>query len=870
MKYPKNKPPKIFQWLFAKVVPAQYLEELMGDQEEMFASRASSKGKSYAVFMHFLDTMHLIFGFSRKARFKSNTNQWALFKNYVTISRRNMLKHKFYSAINVIGLATGISMSLLITIHVRQELSYDTTYPKHKLIYRLASTNYAAKPPIMGLEFKEKIPEVKAMTRLFAFEPKVLSYGKEDQLVQRPFLADHSIIEILDLEFIEGNDKDALTNPSSILLTESVANRLFKPGEKRIGEVIDFDDGWRQTVTGIIKDFPKNTHLKLETISSMERSYIGKSTDRSWAALSIYVLFNAIEDAESAKRKLLDFQVQFFDGMASEEEIKEHLAETGEYLELQPLTDIHLHSHRNKEIETNSNIIFVYVFAALAAFILLVVIINFVNLHVAQTLNRIKEIGLRKTLGAYRKQLIFQFFSEAFFLVLLAGVLAVLIAYLALPYYNNLALIPISVSELFSISNLKDLALLILLVGLLTGGFPALYLSKMQALKGLSGAGLKVNSKLPLRNTMVAFQFFISICMLTATLIINEQMRFIEAKDMGFAKEEVVAIQLHKNLKIQAILYPEKLKSELKRHSDITAVSFSSHLIGSRFSLEPTYLQDDPEHQVPSRYLVADHDILETMGVEILDGRLEKKTSGRSQYFLNETAARLFQKEDIIGKTIVNSWVSREGEIAGIVKDFHYASLHNQVEPLVIELSDNQNAQYYLVARVNTKNLAASVKKIEDSLLEIAPGSLIVPLLIDEHMDVSYRAENNMFSIFKFFSTIIIGLACIGLFALFAFIVQARTKEMGIRKTLGASLPQLLLVLSKNYLIILATVAVAAVPLIQLLASDWLNSFAFRVTPSWWTYLLPATIILLLAALAIILQSMKVAKVNPVEVLKDE
>ncbi len=452
----------------------------------------------------------------------------------------------------------------------------------------------------------------------------------------------------------------------------------------------------------------------------------------------------------------------------------------------------------------------------------------------------------------------------------MSGILAVIISYLALPYYNNLTLIPISASQLLAASNLTVLATLTLLVALLTGGFPALYLSKFSDLHGLSSSGFKLSSKLPFRTIMVAFQFFISICMLTATLIINEQMNYIETKDMGFAKEEILAIRLHKQLKREAILYPEKLKSELKKHASIQEVTYSSHLIGSRFSIEPTYLENDPENLVPSRFLVADRDFLETMGVTVIEGGLDTKKFNKPKYFVNETASKLFQTENIIGETVVNSWLKKKGEVAGIVKDFHYSSLRNGVDPLVIELSNNQNALDYLIVRTKTNNIAATIETIENTLLKIAPGALLMPLLIDEHMDHSYLAEKNMFSVFKFFSTIIIALACIGLFALFAFIVQARTKEMGIRKTLGASITQLIMVLSKSYLIILVIVAIVAIPTIQVLASSWLSSFAFRVSPSWLAYLLPVVIILILATLAVVSQSFKVARINPMESLRRE
>ena len=870
MRDPKKSYPRLAYWLFSRLIPSSVVEELAGDLQEMYAERLNDRGRLYAATMYWIEVLHLMAGFISFPKFKTQNNQIDMFKNYLKIAFRNMLKYKFYSAINVIGLSMGISMSLLITIHVLNELSYEKSFPKHKLIYRLASSNWAKKPPIMGLEFKEKMPEVKEVTRLFAFQSVVLSHETNEQIIERPFLADPSIIDVFDLEFIEGS-KDALDEPSTILLTESVANRLFKPGENRLGEVVVFDDGWRQTVRGIIKDFPKNTHLKIDCISSSKNSSIAQSTSRSWAGMSIFALFDSEEGVKKVEERLRDFHVGFFEGLGTEEEIREYINESGEFLELHPITDIHLHSHREKEIEANSDIMFVYVFIALAVFILLVVIINFINLYVAQTLNRVKEIGLRKALGAYRRQLTLQFLSEAFFLVFLSGVLALIIAYLSLPLYNNLAGIPVLTSDLLSVRILGAMGALIVVVGILAGCYPAFYLSRFGVHEGLSGKGLKISRKLPLRSSMVAFQFLISICLLTATLIVNEQMSFINSKDMGFAKEEVIAIKLHRKLKDEAILSPEKLRAELTKHSTIEQVSFSSHLIGSRFSVEPCYLKSSPENELASRVLVVDPMFLETMGIDVLKGELKTRDFAGRKYFLNETAVNLLQREDVIGEIVYNTWQQNEGEAAGVVRDFHFASLHSEVDPLILQLSnDDTNSIEYLLVRIKSNDVAATVATIEETLLEIAPGTLIAPLMIDDHMDHSYRAENSMFSVFKFFSAIIIGLACIGLFALFAFIVQARTKEMGIRKTLGASTSQLLLILSKSYLGILIVIAAIAVPVTKYFSAGWLEGFAFRTSISWWSYVLPGLIIFGLAAVAIAVQSMKVAKSNPIESLRSE
>lgn len=862
----ENKTPTLADWLVSKAIPPFQLEEFLGDLGELYEERMETRGKFRASISYWMEAFHLVIGFSSLSSLKIQNNRMTMLKSYFKITYRNLLKYKFFSAINVIGLAVGISMSLLIAIHVSNELSYETSYPKHENIYRLASTGWAKMPPILATEFKGKMPEVKEVARLFSFGPNAFKHEQKEILVERPFLGDPSILEMLDVQFVEGS-KNALDEPNSIVLTESVANRLFESGEKRIGETVTFDGGWKQTVGGIIKDFPKNTHLKIECITSSNNSFIEKNTSRTWSGVSIFALFDSQSDAEKAKAKLLNFQVEFYEGIATREEI----VEEGSLYELLPIADIHLHSDREKEIEANSDITFVYVFSALAMFILVVVIINFINLYVAQTLNRIKEIGLRKVMGAYRSQLIFQFLSEAFFLVIASGIIAMCLAYFSLPFYNSLAAIPIYPSELFSARLLSMLGLLILVVGSLAGGYPALYLSRFGVSEGLSNQALKINSKLPMRTAMVAFQFLISISLLSATLVVSKQMNFINSKDLGFAKEEVVAIKLHGKLQDQATQQMDKVRAELTKDANVSHVSMSSHLIGSRFSVEPFYLKSAPQDILTSRVLVADTEFLETMGITTIKGGLESKSFAGRKYFFNETAKKLLQRDNILGETGLNTWQENEGEVVGVVKDFHFASLHNEVDPLIIQLSnEDMNAMSYLLVRVKSDNLSSTIQSIESKLQELAPGSLIITLLIDEHMDLAYRAENSLFSIFKVFSSIIIGLACIGLFALFAFVAQARTKEMGIRKTLGASLSQLLLIMTKSYMGILIIIAMLAIPLVQYFASGWLDGFAFRTTLSWWHFVLPGLIVLILAAFAILMQSWKVAVRNPVDSLKNE
>ncbi|MCR9067079.1 MAG: hypothetical protein NXI00_24150, partial [Cytophagales bacterium] len=378
-----------------------------------------------------------------------------------------------------------------------------------------------------------------------------------------------------DLEFIEGSP-GALNSPSSVVITESTASRLFKDGEQRIGEVIDFDDGWFITVTGVIKDFPENSHLKIDCIVSSKNSMLMRDPDRLWAGVSIYTLFNSLEDVEKVREKLFDFKVEFLEGFMTEEAI---IAEN-ELLELVPVRDIHLHSHREKEISVNSDIKLIYIFSSLGIFILLVAIINFINLQMVQSLNRLNEIVVRKILGSTRKQLIIQFLVEVIFLVIISVALALIWTSLALPYYNQLANIAIPHEKLFSPGLLTLVFLLPMVIGGVASLLTSSYLSKVNLGDTGGGKDLKIGNKVSLRRLMVGIQFMISIFLLIATFIVSKQIDFIKDKNMGFARDEVITIKLHGRLKTQAILSSNTIRAELEKIPDVSHVSFSSHLVG--------------------------------------------------------------------------------------------------------------------------------------------------------------------------------------------------------------------------------------------------------------------------------------------------
>lgn len=777
-----------------------------------------------------------------------------------------MARYRLFSFINVSGLGIGLAIALLILTHLRNEFSYESGFPKHELIYRVASTNWAKMPPILAGQLKTEMPEINEIGRLYFLTSRIMSYNEDQIVVEKPHLADPEILEMFDLKFIEGTPHGALNEPNDIVLTERIANRFFKPGETRLGAEIEMVGQQKYYVSAIVEDLPQNSHLKIDCFMPLEGTWVADDNSRGWRGVSIYALFDSKHDAQKLSSKLLAFQERF----QKDDYTPGEIAENGDFYELHPIDEIHLNSHREKETEANSYMAYVYIFAALGVFILLVVIINFINLYMAQTLNRLKEVGIRKVIGAVRRQLAAQFLTESFFLVFISAILALALVYTALPYYNNLASIKIGVRQLFSLSNLAMLLGLIALVGLVAGGFPAYYLSKFGISYGLKTGQQKINHRLPMRTGMVAFQFLIAVFLFTCTLIVSKQMSFINKKDLGFNKEEVVAYNLHGDLWHQVVTNPDKVRSELLSHADIKQVGMSSAIMGDRFSYEAFKLPENPDTGLDFRYMWADEHFSEVMGIEIVEGGITKGLQG-TRYILNETARDNLQLPNLTGKIAINENTGNKGQIIGIAEDFHFASLHNKVEPLVIEIpQDLRYAGNYLLIRVNTRDIKSTLGYINTTLEGFAPKTPLVHRFLDEHLDNLYSTENDMFAIFKVFSSIIIGLACLGLFALFAFVSQARTKELGIRKTLGASMVNLLMLLSKRYLIMLLITILAVIPVSWFFATEWLANFAYRVFVDWWIFVAPGLIVLCLATIAMMSQSWKVAVRNPINSLRDE
>ncbi len=816
-----------------------------------------------------------------------------MLKNYLKIAVRNFQRYKVHSFINITGLAVAFACSLLIMLHVKEELSYDKGFSKAERIFRIKNSMlegnnwryWAQTSPLLGLQIQSDIPEIEQVARFRYISSRILSYvpvGSEPVQFEESggFFADQDAISMFDLQFIKGNPQTALTELNTIVLTFSMAERYF--GKKDpLGKTIMMNNASRPLkVTGVIKDIPFNTHLQFDYLVSIPTFYalvkeVGQEAllnNKTWAALYTYVLLNTNQTQAQVEAKLPDFLANFLSERGSREEILANVS-----YHLQPITDIHLHSKLESEIGPNSDIAYVYIFSAIAFFILLIAGVNFVNISNAQALKRMKEVGVRKLLGAHKRQLIKQFLCESVLLAFAAAIAAILLFQIAIPFYNELSGKSLSIMYVLSAENISLIIFIVASIGILAGFYPAFFISNFQPANSIKGLKDPQSSVSVLRRCLVIFQFVVSVFMIFSTIIIYEQMVYFRSKDLGFDKENVIAMKLGSDLKEEALKNPEALKTELLRHSAISSVSAVSDLPGEDFSIEPLMLEgvSNDEGQPQLRFLRADEDFIKTLNIEIIKGRsFSERTLNSTAFILNESAVKALNLEEPVGQ-IATTYFRARGEIIGMVKDFNFASLHNAVEPLVIEyMPVNSNIRSltaaYLLVRIQGNDFTEVLAYIRTKIKEIAPNDLFLYSFLENDLNLLYKAEDRMSDVFKIFALFAILISCLGLFGLSTYSAELRVKEIGVRKVLGASLSSIVLLLSKEIVRWMILANIIALPIAWFAMNNWLQNFAYRINIGISTFILSVVLSLVTAWLTLSYQSIKAALANPVDALKYE
>ncbi len=808
-----------------------------------------------------------------------------MIKNYFKIAIRNLWKNKAFSAINIIGLAVGLAVCLLITLYVVDELSYDRYNKNAGRIYRVDADvkfggnelRLAVASDPMGATLKKDYPQVEEYARIYTSEgSKLIKKGNEYIEEEHVANADSTLFNVFTLPAIEGNTKTALNEPNTVVITASAAKKYFGTTDA-LGKTIEANKV-PYKVTAVIKDIPHNSHFNFDFIFSMKNvdyqfgNYLSMN-------FQTYILLKKGTDYKAFEKNFTQVidkyilpQAKQMMHITSMDDFKK----AGNKLEfsLMPLTDIHLHSDRFPELGTNGNIQYVYIFGAAALFILLIACINFMNLSTARSAGRAKEVGIRKVLGTERKNLIFQFLTESTLMAVISLFIAIVIAYFTLPLFNNIAAKSLSMGSILNPKLLPFLIALPFIVGIIAGSYPAFFLSKFKpvhVLKGKINAGFKKNI---LRSGLVIFQFSMSIILIIGTVVIYKQLHYIQTTNLGFNKDQVLIINGTNALHNNAVAF----KNELLNMPGVSSGTLSSYLPVASSRSDNSYSKDavmDPNNALSMQTWVVDYDYIKTMGMNIIKGRNFSKDFGAdsSAIILNETAAKVLGYDNPIGKKIYTNFQTATSNdlinytIIGIVKDFHYESLRQNIYPLGMRLGSGAGLASFKVSAANVQNL---VKQAEIKWKKMAPGMPFSYRFMDESFDNMYRAERRVGEISITFSILTIFIACLGLFGLVTYMAEQRTKEIGVRKVLGASVVNVITMLSKDFLKLVLIAAIIAFPVAWWAMHRWLQDFAYRINIEWWIFVIAGIAALLIALLTVSFQAIKAAVANPVKSLRTE
>lgn len=806
-----------------------------------------------------------------------------MLKNYLKIALRNLLKYKVYSFINVLGLAVGMASCILILLYVRDELSYDRHHEHAEQIYRVTrewfnsdgstSLHLGHVAPPIGPLLKNDFPDILQMARINSGGNPLLRY--QDQVFQeeRFYFADPNIFEIFTLPLLHGDPKQALAGPNSVVLTPAMAKKYFGSAEP-LGKVINFNQQVDLKVTGVMQEIPANSHFHFDFLGSLKlpEQIFGEREFKNWSSnnYATYLLFSKNYSTANFLQAIPAFIGRHHpDG-------EKAIPQTT--LHLQRLTDIHLHSQLDSEIEANGNMMYVYIFAAIAVFLLLIACINFMNLATARSANRAREVGLRKVVGAERQQLIKQFLGETVVLAFIALLLAVVFVELALPQFNAFAgkeLALRSQSALFIFGSLLGVALF---VGIVAGSYPAFFLSHFQPVAVLKGQKIG-STKSRFRSMLVVFQFAISIILIVGMGVVYNQLEYCRTKNLGLNKEHIVVLPVSAGEEI-ARRYPD-MRNQLLQHPHIAGVAASKRVPSGRLLDSSGGRLLDGEKSTPLEFRIAnvrvDHNFIPTYGMQMAAGRnfsTAFPTDSTEAFILNETAVKKIgwaAPETAVDKPF--EYGNRQGRIIGVVKDFNYESLHQPITPIVMLIAPSSFNTVSVKIRANRPaDLAATLDFLKQKWQEYRPDFPFQYSFLDERYERLYQSEHRLGQIFGTFSLLAVFIACLGLFGLASYTAEQRTKEIGIRKVLGASVGNIVLLLSKEFTRLVTVATFVSWPLAYYAMNRWLQEFAYRINlhQQSGTFLLAAALALAIALLTVSFQSIKAALGNPIKALRYE
>lgn len=854
--------PKLALRTLRRYCPGRLLEGVEGDLEEFFAERSVQYGRYIAAMFYWKEVLLVCAWHGRRDKpAYQQARGFVMWKNYLTVARRNLLKNKGFSAINILGLTVGMACCMLLLLYVQDELSYDQHHEERDRIYRYVFMNWAATAPATGPALMEEYGHLlESYVRVLpqsVEEP--VAYRDQQFMESRVIYADSTFLDVFTHTMLRGNAATALDNPNSMVITSSTAQKYFGDANP-LGETLTMRF-WGQSfsfeVTGIIADLPETSHFTFDFLGSLatfRQPFAGAMQSTGWAGMYTYVLLEPGTTQQQFEAILPDY-------------LSSRNFPAGLTARLQPLTDIRFDPSLEKDYGPRTNSSYVYLLLVIAGFVLVVACVNFMNLTTARAADRAKEVGMRKTLGAQQGQLVRQFLTESIGLSLIALLLACVVVVVALPTFNGITGKALQIDVIRNLPMLGVFVLLALGVGLSGGLYPAFVLARFRPITALrNNAGASAAST-RLRKALVVGQFAISVFLIIGATVVFQQLNYMQNKDLGFDKDQVVMIQTNN--------YPV-VKEALTQLSGVRHVSGSQHVPGERIGIYPVRLEGMPQDTtVLMRAMSVDFDYFTTMGISVNEGRSFAEDMGNDAagaFVLNEAAMRAWRAgfgiDEAVGKDFEWFWgQERTGKVIGIVEDFHYASLHTAVEPLVLYVAP---AHRSALVRLQQGRIQETLRAIEAEWGMLSPDMPFNVSFLDSRMDALYRAEQRLSSVFGMFTAIAIVIACLGLFGLATFTAEKRKKEMGVRKVLGASQVSLVVLLSREFAWLVGIAIVVAVPVAYMAVNRWLSDFAYQVEIGPGIYILSALAALGIALLTVSYQAIRAARANPVSVIRTE
>jgi putative ABC transport system permease protein len=797
-----------------------------------------------------------------------------MIKNYLKIALRNFKRHKGYSFVNIAGFAIGMACCLLILLYVRHELSYDRYHKDVESVCRIvqdirtqtANRVFVPISPMVAPTLKSDYPQVEYAGRSFTFTGSQLVRRKDTFFYEDRFMyADQELFDVLTFQFIQGNSQGVLTRPNTLVISQRMAHKYFGTADP-LGEILEINQQEFE-ITGVVKDCPENTHLKYDLIASIE-------TLKDWQEMSnwystMFYTYLKLKPGVNVE----EFSQQI--SRLADNYIGEQLKSWGStyHYFLQPLSSIHLHSHLRYETEPPGNPVYITIFSFVGLFILIIACLNFMNLSTARAVNRAKEVGLRKVVGAQKLQLIGQFLGESLLVAILSLGLAMVIARFAIPLLNGLTGISLSFDALLNPVVLLSLIGGAVLVGTAAGLYPAFVLSAFRpavTLKATSSAGSR---GLALRTVLVVVQFSISVMLIIGTLTMYKQFNFMKNQYLGFEKEQKLILPLRGGINIQENF--RSVKDMFSKHASITGVTVSSTVPGrgvSNFAIKLVGEEDDKNQSMFHMYF--DDDFIPDYGIDMVAGRAfqkEMKTDFMGAFLINEAAVQAFgwsSPEEALGKRLLTGHGGRTNPIIGVAKDFHYRGLQSKVEPLVMEFLPWTFR--YITLSIDITDLNETLAFVKSQWKALWPGHPFEHFFLDTDFDRQYRADEQIGNVFGIFTFLGLFIACLGLLGLASFTAESRTKEIGIRKVLGASVGGIVLMLSKQFTKWILLANGIAWPVAYYFLYRWLKNFAYRTNINIGMFMLSGILVLLIALLTISVQSVKAATADPVDSLRYE